>query len=314
LDLLKILRILGDKGRVRILRLLSQEDLSVAELQEIFGMGQSRISMQLAQLKGAGLVEVRKSGQKSIYRAAVPAGADRIIAEVLGQGVSEIAECATDDQALQLALERRKDLLRSHFDDLAGRFGKNYVPGRSWKALTEMLMRLLPPMVIADIGAGEATLALMLAQSAKRVIAVDSSNKMVEYGRGLADRHGLTNVEYRVGDMEELPIDSAAVDFVLIHQSLHHAIHPDRALLEACRVLRPGGRIAILDLLKHDLEAARELYADVWLGFSRVEILNLLVSAGFDHASVSIVDRSEESPQFQTILATAIKSERCDGA
>ncbi len=308
MDTLKLLRVLADKPRVRILRLLSQEDLSVAELQEILEMGQSRISMQLTQLRAAGLVESTKSGQKSIYRALIAPNAEALVREVLSRSSEELPECGRDDEALALVVNRRKDLLRSHFDELAGRFGRSYVPGRSWKALSEMLIRLLPPMVIADIGAGEATLALMLAQSAERIIAVDASEKMAEFGRELVARHGLSNVEYRTGDMESLPIESGSVDLALFHQSLHHALHPDRALSEAHRVLRSGGSITVLDLLKHEVEAARELYADVWLGFSRVEMTKLMETAGFKDAYVSVVDRSVEAPEFQTVLAMARKS------
>ena len=108
-----------------------------------------------------------------------------------------------------MALKRRKDNLRNYFDNLAGRFGKDYVPGRSWKALSEMFLRLLPPLVIADLGAGEGTLALMLAQRAAKVIAVDSSVKMVEYTAGIAERNGVENIEYRLGDLEELPLAAA---------------------------------------------------------------------------------------------------------
>ena len=188
MEILKALRLLGDEARIRILRLLAKEDLSVAELQEILGMGQSRISMQLSQLKQAGFVEARRAGQKSFYTLATPPGTQTLLQEVLEKGGAEIAESASDEEALQLILRRRTDQIRSHFDELAGRFGRNYVPGRSWKALSEMLLRLLPPLVIADLGAGEGTLSLLLAQRAKCVIAVDSSPKMVEYGRGLADQ------------------------------------------------------------------------------------------------------------------------------
>src|SRR5579872_4180693 len=307
MEILKALRLLGDRGRVRILRLLAREELSVVELQEILGMGQSRISMQLSQLKQAGFVEVRRSGQKSIYRMSVPPGAQTIVSEVLEKGAAEITESRHDDEGLCLVLARRKDHLRSYFDELAGRFGRNYVPGRSWKALSEMLLRLLPPLVIADVGAGEGTLALLLAQRAERVIAVDSSGKMVEYGLGLVERHGIHNLEYRLGDMEDLPIGSSEVDLVLMHQALHHALHPGKALAEAWRVLRPGGRIALLDLLKHDYEAARELYGDVWLGFSQVDVITLLRRAGFQNVEVSLVDRAAESPHFETIMAIAEK-------
>src|SRR6185312_8209487 len=232
-EFLKSLRVLSDEGRIRILRVLEREELSVAELQEILGMGQSRISMQLSQLKQGGFVEVRRAGQKSLYRLAMLAGIDGVLAEILRRSAAEIREAAKDDEALRLALGRRKDKLRGYFDDLAGRFGRNYVPGRSWKGLAEVLLRLLPPLVIADLGAGEGTLALMLAQSAERVIAVDSSKKMVEYGRELVARNGIANLDYRLGDMEELPIDAEEVDLVLYHQALHHAMHPQHALSEA---------------------------------------------------------------------------------
>ena len=307
METLKAVRLLGDEGRVRILRLLAREELSVAELQEIMGMGQSRISMQLAQLKRAGFVEVRRAGQKSLYRASIPLAVSALASQVLERSAGEIPRAAHDDAGLRLALERRKDHLRGYFDDLAGRFGRHYVPGRSWKALTELLIRLLPPMVIADLGAGEATLALMLSQRAERVIAVDSSEKMVEFGAGLVEKHGICNLEYRRGDMEELPIDSESVDLVLMHQSLHHALHPDRALAESHRILRPGGRIAIMDLKQHDVEAARDLYADVWLGFSQVDLHRMLDSAGFSDIYSDIVDRSPESPHFETLLALASK-------
>jgi len=308
MELLKILRLLGDTGRLRVLRLLEQEDLSVAELQEILGMGQSRISTQLSQLKAVGFVEVRRAGQKSIYRATVPPGAQSIVAEVLRRSSEEMSQAAHDDEGLQLILRRRKDDLRTHFDELAGRFGRHYVPGRSWQGLSEMLLRLLPPLVIADLGAGEGTLALLLAQRAQRVIAVDNSEKMVEYGSGLAARKLVQNLEYRLGEMEDLPIKSGSVDLVLMHQTLHHVIHPPKAVAEAARILKRRGRIVILDLLKHEFEAAREHYADVHLGFSQVELTQLLRDTGFESIDVSIVSRETEAPHFATVMAFAEKA------
>lgn len=292
---------------MRILRLLQQEELSVAELQEILGMAQSRISMQLSQLKQAGLVRVRRAGQKSLYRLDVPSEAESILNDILLRSSNEIGEAAHDDEGLRLVLRRRKDSLRTYFDELAGRFGRHYIPGRSWKGLAEMLLKLLPPLVIADLGAGEGTLSMMLAQRATRVVAVDSSQNMVDYGRSIAQRNGVENFDYRLGDLEDLPIEDNEVDLALFHQSLHHALHPQKAVEEAWRILRPGGRIVILDLLKHGFEEARELYAHVWLGFSQVELISFLTNAKFNSPDVSVVHREEEAPHFQTVLAFATK-------
>jgi len=139
------------------------------------------------------------------------------------------------------------------------------------------------------------------------VIAVDNSEKMVEYGADVAHRHGVQNIEYRLGDLEELPLEDASVDVALFHQSLHHAIHPERAVAEAYRALRPGGRVVVLDLLNHGCEEAREMYADVWLGFSQPELLTLLRGAGFVSEDISVVHREEAAPHFETVLATAAK-------
>ena len=127
-------------------------------------------------------------------------------------------------------------------------------------------------MVIADLGAGEGTISQLMAQRAKKVIAIDNSEKMVEFGAELARKHGIANLEYRLGDLEDVPIRSGTVDLAFFSQALHHAVHPERAIGEAWRILKPGGRIAILDLSRHHFEEAREMYADLWLGFTELEI------------------------------------------
>jgi ArsR family transcriptional regulator len=204
-------------------------------------------------------------------------------------------------------LKKRQDKMRAFFDSVAGRLGKDYVPGKSWKGLAEALLRLLPPMVIADLGAGEGGFAMLLAERAKKVIAVDTSAKMIEVGREQALRHGIKNIEFRLGDMEEIPIRDARVDLVFFSQSLHHALHPERAISEANRILRPGGRVVILDLAKHRFEEARDLYADEWLGFSESELESMLEEAGFTDVQTSVVHKEPETPQFQTLLVVGSK-------
>ncbi len=283
---------------MRILLLLEREELSVAELQEILAMGQSRISTHLAQLRQAGLVEDRRQGKNSLYSLK-----SRELMSLLNAAADEIPEAEDDTRALQLVLEKRRDKVRGYFDELAGKFGRNYVPGRSWKGLAETLLQLMEPMVIADLGAGEGTFSQLLAQRAKRVIAVDNSPKMVEFGAKLAQENGVENIEYRVGDLESPPIRAGSVDLAFFSQSLHHALHPQRAVDAGYKMLRPGGRIVILDLKKHGFEQARDLYADTWLGFSEVELRGFLDKAGFRGVQSWIVDQEKQNPAFETILA-----------
>ena len=170
-----------------------------------------------------------------------------------------------------------------------------------------MLLGLLPPMVIADLGAGEGTLSQLLARTARQVIAVDNSEKMVEFGAALAREHGFANLEYRLGDIQSPPIAPDSIDLAIFSQALHHAAQPARAVAAAHGIVRPGGRVVILDLLAHNFEQARELYADLWLGFSELELHQLLENGGFTDIEVSVVSREEQSPHLQTVLATACK-------
>ncbi len=306
-SIVRILRVAADPNRLRLLLLLREEELSVAELQEILVMGQSTISTHLAQLKQAELVEDRRAGKSSLYRLATLDNAAELLQGLLAEAEKEIPEAARDRAAARRVVKKRQDKMRSFFDSVAGRLGKDYVPGKSWKGVAEALLRLMPPMTVADLGTGEGAFALLLAQQAKKVIAVDNSAKMIEVGREQAERNGVKNIEFRLGDMEEVPIKAGAVELVFFSQSLHHALHPERAVAEAARILSPGGRVVILDLVQHRFEEARELYADEWLGFSEAELEAMLEKAGFRNVQTSIVHKEAETPQFQTLLAIGDK-------
>lgn len=296
---IKSLKLISDPTRLRILMLLHQDALSVAELQEILGMGQSRISTQLSQLKTAGLVTDERSGKNNVYSATLP---PELIA-LATLAAAEIAESQSDHLALRHILSKRKDTARAYFDELAGRFGKDYVPGRSWKALAEALLKSMNYRHVADLGAGEGTLSQLLAQRAEKVIAIDLSPKMVEYSQRLAISNGIHNLEFRIGDIESPPIAENSIDLAILSQALHHAERPQRALDAAFRILRPGGRIIILDLLQHNFSEARELYADRWLGFSESNLSAMLEKAGFNSIETLIADKEHAAPKFQTLLA-----------
>jgi ArsR family transcriptional regulator len=305
-SIVKFLRLLADETRLRLLLLLQKEELSVLELQEILGMGQSRISGHLAHLREADLVHDRRAG-KNIYYALTAEAAHAELAGILSVTARELPSAARDAKALRVVLRKRQDKARDYFNQLAGKFGRTYCPGRTWEGLAHMLLTLLPGMTIADLGAGEGTLAQLLAKRARKVIAIDNSEKMVEFGSALARKHGFKNLEYRLGDLEDPPIRAESVDIALLSQALHHAVKPARAVAAAYRIVKPGGRIAILDLLQHQFEQARELYADMWLGFTEADLHHFLDEAGFREIEVGSVARDEQNPQFQKLLATGQK-------
>ncbi len=307
---LNFLRLLADSTRLRLVLLLEQEELSVAELQDIMGMGQSRISSHLSQLKRAGVVLDRRSGKNVYYGLTNSDAQDATrakVSELTRALARELPETTRDRTALQVALRKRQDKTRAYFDELAGKFGRSYVPGRSWQALAHTLITLLPAQAVADLGAGEGTLSQLLAKTAKKVIAIDNSPKMVEFGSKLAADHGFSNLEYRLGDIEDPPIAKGTMDLAILSQALHHAIHPERAIAEAHRILKRGGRLVVLDLLSHQFERARELYADHWLGFGEVQLHQWLEQGGFQKIEVTVVSREKESPHFQTVFATGVK-------
>ena len=305
---LRSLRALGDPTRLRIVSLLERDELSVNELQEITHLGQSRISTHLGLLQDASLVQSRRDGKRTFYRVtAQPDAATRDVIQVAGRAAREMPEHAADQVNLKRILARRQDQQAVYFNQIAGRFDRSYGPGRSWQAFGHLLLRILPPITVADLGSGEGLLSELLARRCKKVIAVDNSEKMVAFGANKAKKNGLKNLEFRLGNLENPPVEPQSVDVAILSQALHHAEDPGKALLSIHRMIKPGGQILILDLLKHSFEQARELYGDRWLGFPESEVHRWLEAAGFKKIEVSVVAREEQPPHFATILATGEK-------
>lgn len=305
---LKSLRALADPTRLRLIALLEKEELSVNELQEVTQLGQSRISTHLGQLQLAGFLQARREGKRTFY--SLNSGADEQADELIAiavRGGKQMPEHASDRVNLRRILEMRKEQAQVYFNQVAGRFDRSYGPGRSWQAFGHLLLRILPPLEIADLGSGEGLLSELLARRAKKVIAVDNSEKMVAFGEEKARKNGLKNLEFRLGDLETPPIGENSVDLVVLSQALHHAENPSAAVLSARRILRPGGQILILDLAEHGFEKARELYGDRWLGFKTSDLQRWLEAAGFKKIEISIVAREEQPPNFETLLAGAEK-------
>jgi len=312
---LKAFRVLSDATRLRLMALLAGDELSVNELQEITRMGQSRISTHLGMLQDAGLVALRREGKRSFYRT-LPTPEEGA-GEVLKLGLRaarELPEHADDAANLRRVLKRRNEQAEVYFNQVAGRFDRVYGPGRSWQAFGHLLLRILPPLEVADLGSGEGLLSELLARRCKKVIAVDNSAKIVAFGAKKAKRNGLKNLEFRLGDIEDPPLAAESVDLVVLSQALHHAENPARALAAAFRILRRGGRILLLDLLRHNFERAHELYGDRWLGFAEGELHRWLEAAGFKRIELTLVAQEEEPPHFQTLLACGEKPEAGKGS
>jgi len=306
---LKSLRALSDPTRLRIVALLERGELSVAELQEVTRLGQSRISTHLGLLQESELVQSRREGKRAFYKLNEHADATaREFIQVAIRGAKELPEHSADQINLKRVLNRRREQAEVYFNQIAGRFDRVYGPGRSWQAFGHLLLRVLPPLTVADLGAGEGLLSELLARRCKKVIAVDNSEKIVAFGKAKAKKNGLKNLEFRQGDLQNPPIDSDSVDLVILSQALHHAEIPGEAIAAAHTILRPGGQIMILDLLQHNFEKARDLYGDRWLGFAESDLHHWLENAGFKKVEITVVAREEQSPHFQTILASAEKA------
>ena len=308
---LDTLKILSDPTRLRRLALLMKEELSVAEVQEVLGMAQSRISSQLALLRQAGFVADRREGKKAFYslRAGLPSRQLALL-KAACEAVADSAAFAEDRDNLDRILQKRRRVAEQYFNLIAGRLGKGHCPGRSWEAIGHLALRLVPPIVVADLGAGEGLISQLIAHRAERVWCIDNSPRMVEVGTELARKNGLANLAYKLGDIENVPLPDRSVDLAILSQALHHANHPQTAVNEACRILRPGGQLVVLDLKEHAFEKARELYADVWLGFKESALHGFLKKAGFQKVEVTVVSRETVEPCFETLLASGIKAGR----
>jgi SAM-dependent methyltransferase len=301
-------RLLGDEARLRLLRVLSRERLNVTELTGVLGLAQSGVSRHLGLLKEAGLVAEERDGGFTYYRAAEPRPDQPLGAVLQAQFEASAADPAVraDEARLQEVLRLRKE----NFDIHAGpdtRDARQLVPGRSWAAWSRALGLLMPPVKVADLGCGEGYLTIEAARWATRVIAVDRSETVLTRAKALARRRRVSNVIWKKGELEKLPMKDASVDIAMLSQALHHAVDPTRAVAEAARVTAPGGRVLLLDLRAHEEEWVRAKLGDRRLGFADDELRRMLANAGLSAVKVGVGARKAGDP-FTVLIASGTKA------
>jgi ArsR family transcriptional regulator len=281
-----LLRLLGDPARLRLLRVLSREALNVSELTAVLGIAQSGVSRHLGLLRDAGFVAEERGGAFTWYRLAPgsAAGSRASLWSWLRTEFDRGTPAAKEDDA---RLEEVRRLRKESFEEhRAAGERRQLVPGRSWAAWSRALALLLPPADVADLGCGEGYLTIETARWARRVVAVDRSAAALAHARAMAARRRVKNITWKRGDLERLPLRAASVDIAILSQALHHAERPDVALAEAFRILRPGGRVLILDLREHAEAWVRAKLGDRWLGFAADDLRDLIVKAGFDRVTL----------------------------
>ena len=293
------LKVLADATRVRLLALLEREELTVAELSSITRLAQPRVSTHLARLKEAGLVRDRRAGVSAYYRFD-EAGLDeaqRALWRTLREG--------SDDPLLRQDAERIPDVLAARASDanwadsVAGDMERHYSPGRTWEALARSALPLLTPGRVLDIASGDGVLAELLAPHSQEYVCVDASSRVVVAASERLRRFG--HVQVREGDMHALPFEDGHFDLVVLMHALTYAARPAVAVAEAARVLRPGGRLLLSSLARHEHRVAVEAYGHVNLGFTDKELRRFMEKAGLEIATTETVTREKRPPHFEVI-------------
>lgn len=299
---------LADATRSRMLLLLERHELTVGELCAVLQLPQSTVSRHLKTLADASWVSSRRDGTSRYYTLALDdrAPATRRLWTLLREQVSTTPGADQDARRLKTVLARRQTKSQQFFESAAGQWDKlrEELFGRA-SYLQALAALIDPSWTVGDLGCGTGQVAAALAPFVSRVIAVDRSGEMLQAARRRArDAH---NVDVRRGDLESLPIDDASIDAATVLLVLHHLPAPAAALSEAARVLRPGGRIVIADMLPHDHEEYRQQMGHVWLGFGDDQMRRLLAAGGFRDVRIVPLPTSPDAKGPALFVASAVK-------
>jgi ArsR family transcriptional regulator len=279
---------LAEPTRARALRLLDGRELTVADLCAVLQSPQSTVSRHLKVLADNGWISARAEGTSHLYRM-VPSRLDpaaRRLWSLLREQTAHTAIAAGDDERLDGVLAERRSRSQAFFRSAAGRWQKlrHELFGERFEALA-IAAWLDDRWVVGDLGCGNGQLSALVAPHVARVIAVDRSSEMLANARRRLAR--FDNVDVRQSELESLPIDDGSLDAAALGLVLHHVAEPGAVLREAGRALRPGGRLLVIDMAKHDRMEYAEQMGHVWLGFEPAELVEWLDEAGFESVRVT---------------------------
>jgi SAM-dependent methyltransferase len=291
-DTLSALEALGEPTRLRLAALLAEAELTVTELTTILGQSQPRVSRHLKLMVDAGLVERHREGAWAFFRLQDTGSAQLVKDTLAAIDPTDNVLSADKNRLVQVRAERARTA-DHYFSKHAG----------DWDRLRALHVAEtdVETALLAAIGNGPGRMLEILAGRANRAVGVDSSPAMLSVARANLERAGLKNAQVRHGDIYALPVERDAYDVVIIHQVLHYLDDPSRAIREACRTLRPGGRLFVVDFAPHDLEFLRSEHAHRRLGFSSQEICDALVDAGLESPSSNTVKADRDTKLTVTI-------------
>jgi SAM-dependent methyltransferase len=278
---------LGDATRSRVLLALERQELTVSELCSVLQLPQSTVSRHLKTLSDSGWAASRRDGTSRYYTLALNGNGShaRKLWSLVRDQIAGTPAAAQDARRLATVLTRRRTASQAFFATSAGQWDRLrddlFGPGLSSQAIASLLD---PDWTLGDLGCGTGQMTMTLAPFVARVIAVDGSGEMLQAAKRRL--RGFDNVELRRGDLESLPIDDRSLDAAVVALVLHHVPDPARVLAEAARVLKPGGRVLVVDMLPHDREEYRRQMGHVWLGFSEDQVTRWLEAAGFTRTRV----------------------------
>lgn len=300
-----LLKLLAEGSRLRLLLLLQQEELTVAELAQITDLKQPRVSTHLAKLKESGLVVDRRAGVQAFYRFA-PAEIAQNERALVSAILAAAKEGLAGDQVRMTEVLQARHAGLNWADTVAGDMERHYSPGRTWEATARTLIELIELGDVLDLASGDGALAQLIAPRARSVTCVDASAKVANAARKrLAE---FTNVRVLEADMHALNLPASSFDQALLLQALPYTNQTDRLFSELARVLRPGGRLLGSALGKHSFEAEVAVFGHRNLGFETVELQNFLAASGFINISAKIVARERKAPHFDILIFSATRS------